>query len=321
MNDNDFIYAVARVRVNEQNLLPEADLRRLIGAESYEDAVSALNSRGYSIEGTDFNSALSKKQSEALELLFEILPDKSVLNALFITNDYHNLKCAIKSSVTGIDSQRFLISPSVYDAASIYAAAIEHKWDDLPEELQDTAVKAYGILAKTNSAQRSDSVIDSACISAMLAYAVRSGSDLLKEYTNELAAATNVRILYRCASQDKTGEAAASMCVPSDGLDLAPLIESIENGRQAFIDALSKTPYSYYAEALSSGDAAFEKLCDDRLLEICERGKQTSFGPDPVIAYYVAVRAEILTLRIILSCKLNGISGDIISQRVRKLYV
>ena len=321
MNENDYLYADARIRVKELGLLPTSDLDRLVRAESYSDAISALNTRGYGIEGTDFGSALSKRLEETLGLLFEIMPDKSVLDALFIKNDFHNLKCGVKAAVTGADASALLLSPSVYPAEDTLKKASEHKWQELPEELSKVGEEAYGILSASHSAFLSDSLIDGACLRSMLKYAKASGSDMLCEYVNESVASADIRILYRCAQAGRQPDNIGDFTVDLPGLDCKEGAEKAYKSSEAFIEWLSGTAWSDYADALKDGDAEFEKFCDDKLMRICDRGKRTSFGPDPVIAYYVAVCAEIKTVRIILSCKLNDIPADAISRRMRELYV
>ena len=321
MNENDYLYADARIRVKELGLLPTAELDRLVQAGSYADAVSSLNARGYGIEGTDFGPALSKRLEETLGLLFEILPDKSILNALFIKNDFHNLKCGVKSAVTGADASGLLITPSVYPASDTFKNASEHKWQELPEELSAVAEEAYGILSVSGSAFLSDSFIDGACLRSVLKYADQSGSDLLREYARESVAAADIRILYRCSKAGRQPDNIGDLTVDIPGFSSAEGAERAYKSPESFIEWLSGTPFARYAEALKDSDAAFEKLCDDSLMRICERGKRTSFGPDPVIAYYVAVCAEVKTVRIILSCKLNEIPADVISRRMRELYV
>ena len=52
-----------------------------------------------------------------------------------------------------------------------------------------------------------------------------------------------------------------------------------------------------------------------------EGAKYKSFGVEPLIAYYIAVETQVKAVRIILSCKYNGLKAETIRERVRKLYV
>ena len=45
MHENEYAYAVARIRANELNLLTPAETEQLISAESYEAALRLLGTR------------------------------------------------------------------------------------------------------------------------------------------------------------------------------------------------------------------------------------------------------------------------------------
>ena len=71
----------------------------------------------------------------------------------------------------------------------------------------------------------------------------------------------------------------------------------------------------------SEGKVAFEKWCDDSVIELCKGAKYEFFGFAPIAAYYFAKTTEIKTVRIVLSAKLAGVPNEIIRERVRDLYV
>ena len=47
----------------------------------------------------------------------------------------------------------------------------------------------------------------------------------------------------------------------------------------------------------------------------------TAFGASPLAAYFIAKETELKCIRIILSAKLSHVSGEIIRERMRELYV
>ncbi|MEG1437195.1 MAG: V-type ATPase subunit, partial [Oscillospiraceae bacterium] len=60
---------------------------------------------------------------------------------------------------------------------------------------------------------------------------------------------------------------------------------------------------------------------DDLIMNCIKPARYKAFGVDPIVAYYLAKDAEIKSVRIILSAKLNHLPADIIRERVRALYV
>ena len=66
---------------------------------------------------------------------------------------------------------------------------------------------------------------------------------------------------------------------------------------------------------------AFERWCDNRIIEAIRPQKYNSFTIGPLVAYVLARQNEIKTVRIILTGKLNHLPDDAIRERVREMYV
>ena len=81
MHENEYAYAVARIRANEVNLLTPAETEQLISAESYEAALRLLGDKGWHTDGVghDYASMLEEHVNAAWQLLKESAPDASLL--------------------------------------------------------------------------------------------------------------------------------------------------------------------------------------------------------------------------------------------------
>ena len=84
---------------------------------------------------------------------------------------------------------------------------------------------------------------------------------------------------------------------------------------------LADTAYAGGAEALSESASAFERWCDNRIIETIKPQKYNPFTVGPIVAYILARLNEIKTVRIILTCKLNQLPEEAIRERVREMYV
>ena len=89
----------------------------------------------------------------------------------------------------------------------------------------------------------------------------------------------------------------------------------------AICEYLRGTAYAEGADALSESASAFERWCDNRIIQTISPEKYHAFTIGPVIAYVIARQNEIKTVRIILSGKQNELPDDSIRERVRKMYV
>ena len=72
---------------------------------------------------------------------------------------------------------------------------------------------------------------------------------------------------------------------------------------------------------MKDSPSAFERWCDNRLIETIRPQKMNSVSLGPVVAYYLARENEIKMARILLTAKANGFSEDSIRERVREMYV
>ena len=93
------------------------------------------------------------------------------------------------------------------------------------------------------------------------------------------------------------------------------------DGEDALCEYVKFVSFGNLADSIKKTYAAFEKEMDDILIDSVKDAKYHSLGLAPLAAYYFAVENEVKTVRIILSCKKNGMNVDTIRERVRKLYV
>ena len=146
MDDTKYAYAVGRVRVKELSLLTDADYERLLTAGNERDRMAVLASKGYVTEGLSADEALARRGADAGVFLNEVLPDRSVLNSLFIDNDFHAVKTALRDGLTGKDSSALLLSPAVFDEKEVYRLTLARDFDALPPELAGPAREACDVL-------------------------------------------------------------------------------------------------------------------------------------------------------------------------------
>ena len=104
-------------------------------------------------------------------------------------------------------------------------------------------------------------------------------------------------------------------------LDTDKLAQAALSGMDAVMEYLNGAGYAEAAEALTESPSAFERWCDNRIIETIRPQKMNPFSVGPLVAYVIARQNEIKTVRIILTCKQNGLSDDSIRERVREMYV
>ncbi len=321
MPDKEYIYAVARIRAKELTLLPQAFLEQLAGAPSEADALRLLKEHGWEDKGKNSREMLEAEEQKTWALLRELLDDLSVFDVFLLEVDYHNLKAAIKENCTGGKHAGIYREGGTLSAKELEAALAAGAYGDLPEEMREPAREAMRVLLQTRDGQRCDCIIDRAAMTAIRAAGHRSKSELLRDYGELTAAMGDIRIAVRSIMTGKDGSFLKEALAPCDAFDTERLAQAAVQGKEALFDYLENTEYAGAGEAIGTSYAAFEKWCDDQLIEKIRPQLSNPFGPDPLAAYYLARRMEIKSVRMILAGLHNGLSESEIRERVRKTYV
>jgi V/A-type H+-transporting ATPase subunit C len=316
MKESDYIYAVARIRVSELGLLSGAFVEQLIAAP-LEGASALLRDKGYA--GAEKNAAaLNDAMAKTWDLLTEILPKPGQLDFLVIRNDFHNLKAQLKCLFTGDAPGRFFLRPAVFSPEEIWKLLQAKQFQKLPPCMAACAEGVYDRLAKTLDGQLADAVVDRQCLETMVAMAQALGSNFAAKLAQLLCTLANIQIAARALKtgkgQDFLEQALCDSAIPKKAL------LAVSNKAQ-LSECLRGAGYAEALEALEQSGAAFEKYCDDAVMRYISPAKHESFGIAPLAAYYLAKEAEVKTLRIVLSCKQNGVPVDEIRRKARLLYV
>ena len=106
-----------------------------------------------------------------------------------------------------------------------------------------------------------------------------------------------------------------------DSLNTDQLIRAALAGAEEIAQYLEGTSYAGGADALRESPSAFERWCDNRMIETMKPQKYETFSVGPLLGYLIARENEIKTVRIILTGKQNGFSEDAIRERIREMYV
>ena len=319
----EYTYAVARVRANEQTLLSAADIEQLITAGDYKVTMQKLSDAGWGEikDIYDYASYIDNYFAKTWNFLVEIMSDIHELDLLLVKNDMQNLKAALKQIVSQHDAKDLYVQSTVYDTETILKAVEERRWNDLPDFMQEPAKEAYEVLTETANGQLADAIIDKATLERIKFLGVESGSPVLAELAERMCATANIKTALRCANTGKSKDFVTRSLCNCDTISKDKLIETSLEGVDSVLKYLEESSYKEAGAKFKESTSAFEKWCDDILMECVKEARYTAFGIDPIIAYYVARDAEIKTVRIILSAKINNLPADVIRERVRALYV
>ncbi len=322
MAANNYAYAVTRIRVKENALLTAGDMQRLLAAPDEAAARQILRDKGWdAAPSMEMQSILQKEKAKTWSLMREILrEDIHRLDVFLYSDDYLNLKSAVKETRLEKEYDGIFSAGGSIPAEQIRQAVSKKRFELLPEDMAKAAKEALEVYLRTGDGQLSDILLDRAALDSIYRAGQKSHSDFLRLYAEITVAGADLKIALRAQRTGKTKDFYERAIAECDSLDKKTLIAAAMNGADALSDYLEKTAYAAGTEKFRSSMAAFEKWCDDLLIDKIRPQKYQPFGIEPLAAYVLARENEMKSVRIILSGKLNQLPAEMIKERIRETY-
>lgn len=319
-----YIYAVARIRALEMSLFSQTTIEQLMAAKTYKESLQFLIEHGWGDSETDTMDAdaiLNKETEKTWAVIKEMVEDMSIFDVILIPDLFHNLKAAIKTVVAGeVGADVFYNNVSMTGKQMM--EIIKNKdFKELPENMQACAEEAYECMVHTKDGQMCDVIIDRATLEAIIQAAKAADNELLSAYAETTVAVANIKIAVRSEKTGKSMDFMRRAMAPCETINIDRLAKAALSGMDDIIKYLEETEYAGGAEALATGSSAFERWCDNQIIQTIRPQKYNSFSVGPLAAYILARLNEIKTVRIILSGKLNGLEDSAIRERIREMYV
>ncbi len=319
---NQYTYAVARIRSKELQLLGRSDLEQLMNLRNEKECLRYLSDKGWGRAGDEnADQMIAAEREKTWEIMRELVEDMSIFDTFLYTNDFHNVKAAIKQVYTDSDLEELYSSNGTLKPEIIYRAVKTHDWSLLPEHMRSSAEEAYQVQLHTGDSQLCDIILDKAALETLYQKGREAGNELLAQYAELKVASADINIAIRSirTGKDKTFlERALARC---ESLDIARLTEAALEGEEEVFNYLLTTVYADAVPALKSSFSAFERWCDNLIVRLIRPQKYNPFTVSPLAAYILARENEIKTVRILLSGKRNEISDEAIRERLRDMYV
>lgn len=319
----EYTYAVARIRYRESRLLTNADLNGLLSSRDAASVIRALRDKGWGDSaGDDAPEALLRTEEAKLwRFIDEIVPERSAFDFLLVPNDYHNMKVAIKSITRDTDPAGLFIRNATIDPDVLYDAVKKRDYAALPAAYADTIKEAMTVLLETSDGQLCDIIIDRACMRRVRELSEQSDNDMIRRYCELFVASADIKLAVRCAGTSKSIDFIRRALAECDSLDVQRLASAAALGFDDIVRYIGETDYRGAVEPLGRSMSAFEKWCDDTMTRELQSQKWEPFTIGPVIAYIIARQNEIKAVRMILSAKVNDLPEEIIKERLRLMYV
>ena len=319
----EYIYAVARVRARELGLLSRQDVDQLMACRTYEECLRTLSDKGWGTGEANLSAeaVLAAEEEKTWAFIHELTDDMAPFKVLLLPTDYNNLKAAIKTVVTGVEPHEVFLPGGEIDPELMLRCVREGDFSALPEDMAQAADEAYHALLQKEDGQMRDVILDRACLMGVVSCGKESGVPILADYAEMLCATSNVKVAVRACKTGKSRAFLDMALAPCSTLDLGSLAAAACKSLDDLFGYLAATPYSEAAGKMKESYSAFEKWCDDKVMDLVKGQKMNPFTVGPLFAFVIARRNEISTVRIILSGKLNELDDGMIRERLRDMYV
>ena len=313
MAKNDYVYAVARIRVLEKGLLTDSFIEQLVNTPDVAGVQRLLSERGW-------EENLSLEEEKIRKTMNDLGADPEAFEILSLPDSYHNLKAGIKDAAASEvhhDAYYEGVSPSKEEIKKILD---DKTWERLPSHMQQAAQEIYEVFIHTLDGQMCDIMTDKACMDAIIKMGEASKEEVIRDYAESSVASSDIKIAARCCLTGKSVDFIKKALASCKTLDVNRLADAAAEGMESLMAYLSLTSYKEAAEALKNSFSEFEIWCDDVMVDTLKPQKTNPFSIGPLFAYMIGRKNEIKTVRIILTGKENGLSNEAIRERVRQMY-
>lgn len=327
----DFIFACARVRGAERNLLGREKLGIMTEAKTMEDALKVLSEAQYGNEGEvtqpeAYERLLEQETTKLYDFMKEIAPGEEAFKIFSYPFDYHNIKALLKAEFLGTDAKSILMSGGTIDPVAMAVLVKERNYMGMTRHMRAAIEESVDTHARTKDPQCVDLICDRECYADICEAAKRSGNAFVIGYVKLLIDTINLKTFVRARKMGQPWSFFGTVFISGGDISEKVFVSGYEEPVAQFAARLEGTALKKAAEeglASMKETGSFtdiERLCDDALMDYVKDAKYISFGIEPLIAYMAAKQAEIRCVRIVLAGKAAGLAPNLIRERLRETY-
>jgi V/A-type H+-transporting ATPase subunit C len=332
--DTEYAYAVARIRAVGKKLLDKSGIDRMVDAKTAEDALKVLIDIDYGYSSGDLISAyeyerlLKEESKKVFTLLRDIAPQPEIFDLFLQSNDYHNLKVILKSEFLGNeDNSNILLDSATIPVNKLKIMVRERKLSEMPGIMRNAVEECIESFNRTGDPQVIDLILDRANYSQMVKNAAEIKNDFLIDLVKIMIDLANIKTFLRVRSMKKSWDFLQKVLLPGGRIERGTFVKMLQDSLDNAVNILKFTPYDKVCEEgiadyqKNGSMSKFEKLADNFITKYVRKALFINLGVEPLIAYLIAKEVEIRNARIIMVGKINGISNEIIRERLREAYV
>lgn len=319
-----YAYPTAKVRVLELAMIPRGTFVDMANAPSFAEAAELLAGTNYSVDANadsaQIEQILMNCRSQVRQQFSDLMLDDGIITFLRAREDYANMKLAIRRVVTGRPLGLDYSNEGNVSAEEFEEIFEQENYERLPEYLQagvEAAVLGY---YENKDVRRIDYEIDRVHAAWRIQQAVELKNVFAQSLVRIRIDLDNIRTMLRLKLADREEE--TQFFLPGGFVDTEKFVHGLDAGLETIASLFFATPYYELLEASipylrsQTSFLKLEKECEDYIIGFLKTTRSIASGPQPVIAYFLMKEAEIRTVRMVLTGKKNGLSSQLILDRL-----
>jgi V/A-type H+/Na+-transporting ATPase subunit C len=333
MDKTIYAQAVSRIRAMETKLLDSSKINRMIESSTADETMKILQETEYAEfmgnvkRAEDYEILLSEELKRVYSLIYDISPEKLIIDILSLRYDYHNIKVLLKAKALNKDFDYLLIPIGTVDIKTLKSSIDSEDYIDLSTNMREAIESVLKVFDFDKDPQKIDIYLDKYLYKEQLELSSKLNDPFVINYMKQLIDITNIKTFLRVKKQKKEKDFLNEVLIDGGKIDFDVYNNYYNDSNENFMNKISHTDYfdilrEGIEEFNSTGSLnAFEKLSDNFMMKFIREAKYVSFGVEPIIAYVLAKETEIKVVRIIMVGKLNNVEPDVIKGRLRDMYV
>ena len=334
MKDTDFASITGLIRVLEKRMLSNEALGRIIDAGTPDEALRALSQNsGYDFsqlkKPEDYDAVLKESLEGLYAWLYKSCENEPIPDLLSARYVFHNLKTALKSKFLNKDHRHLYIRASAVNPDILHDFVFKGEHADIiPPHIAKAAGEAADAFNMMKDPQAIDIIADAEMFSYMLGLCKALGNDFITAYVRYTVMFGNVKTLLRVKNMKKDLRFLRECLVEGGPGSVKSITELFDNEPQDILShTVGKNPECKLlteeclrALSVPQSGSSLERLFDNFLLEYLKKTKYIAFGPEILFSYVLFKENEIRQIRILMTCKINGIREQALRERLRDNY-
>lgn len=317
------IFANARAKSKENNLMSEERLHRIRESKTVGDAMRVLAEMNYaggmSVEGEDFYPLLKEEERLATAFVLEAAPKGIGFECFFMRNDYHNAKALLKAQYGAIDDLSEMFMPDGNLSLGELKRRMEERKLDCDPFMREAVEKIDRLFAEGKGTPRAIDVELDKAMYRNIKSRMPSCDGCIRKYFEAQADLINIEIYLRCRRIPNGNALFRESFVEGGTLNLKAF-EDCKEEKEKVAAMVASAGYKAFWDKAEESLTVYETARDDFLLKIISKDKADMFSVAPILGYYLAKINEVRILRVILVSLKNGVSPEEMNKRVRALY-